>query len=167
MSTHREPQTEAPRAWRDRDLRSEREQRFERTPRRPANEPGSSKRWDWRGDVAAASGLNVLAGIWLIIAPFVLGYGNGDPYWNDIVFGAIVAALGLIRVSGAYRASELSWANALIGVWLFVSAFWLDGTGRAGGNDIILGIIVFLLAIASATATEDAAMVEERSGSAF
>jgi hypothetical protein len=36
----------------------------------------------------AASGLNVLAGIWLIIAPFVLGYDDGDPYWNDIVFGS-------------------------------------------------------------------------------
>jgi hypothetical protein len=178
MSTHREPQTEAPRSWRDRDLRSERERRFERTrrpvaqdrpldPRRPANEPGSRQRWGWRGDVAVASGLNVLAGIWLIIAPFVLGYGNGDPYWNDIVFGAIVAVLALVRISGAYRASELGWINALIGVWLFVSAFWLDNTGRAGGNDIILGIIVFLLAIASASATEDAAMVEERGGPTF
>jgi hypothetical protein len=173
MSTHQGPQTDAPRSWRERDLRREREQRFERTdspamrtraPRRPANEPGSSRLRGWRGDVAVASGLNVLAGIWLIIAPFVLGYGSGDPYWNDIVFGAIVAVLALVRISGAYRASELSWINALIGVWLFVSAFWLDNTGRAGGNDIILGIIVFLLAIASASATEDAAIVEERRG---
>ena len=179
MSTRRTPQTEAPRTWRDRDSQLEREQRFERTgdpaeqdrplgPRRPASELGSRPRWDWRGDVAVASGLNVLAGIWLIIAPFVLGYGNGDPYWNDIVFGAIVAVLGLIRVSGAYRASELSWVNALIGVWLFVSAFWLDNTGRAGGNDIVLGIIVFLLAVASASATEDAATIqEERGGPTF
>jgi hypothetical protein len=164
MSTHQTPEMGAP--------RSERERRFRRTtetdtamgPRRPANEPGSSRLWSWRGDVAAASGLNVLAGIWLIIAPFVLGYGSGDPYWNDIVFGAIVAVLALVRISGAYRASELSWINALIGVWLFVSAFWLDSTGRAGGNDIILGIIVFLLAIASASATEDAAIVEDGRG---
>jgi hypothetical protein len=175
MSTHRTPPTEAPRSLRERDSRSEREQRFERTDspasvqptrarRRPANEPGSSRLRGWRGDVAAASGLNVLAGIWLIIAPFVLGYGSGDPYWNDIVFGAIIAVLALVRISGAYRASELSWINALIGVWLFVSAFWLDSTGRAGGNDIILGIVVFLLAIASASATEDAAIVEEGRG---
>jgi hypothetical protein len=86
MSTHRTPPTEAPRRLRERDSRSEREQRFERTDspapvqptharRRPANEPGSSRLRGWRGDVAAASGLNVLAGIWLIIAPFVLGYG--------------------------------------------------------------------------------------------
>ena len=108
----------------------------------------------WRDDVMTASGLNILAGIWLIIAPFVLNYSNGDPYWNDIVFGAIVALIGLARVTGAQRASELSWINALIGVWIFISAFWLDDTGRAAWNDVILGIIVFVLAIASASASE-------------
>jgi hypothetical protein len=117
---------------------------------------------DWRDEVMTASGLNVLAGIWLIIAPFVLGYSNGDPYWNDIVFGAIVAVLGLVRVSGAYRASELSWINALIGVWIFISAFWLDNTTTAGWNDIILGVIVFVLGIASASASESAAATTPR-----
>jgi hypothetical protein len=111
---------------------------------------------DWRSIVIAASGLNVLAGIWLIIAPFVLGYSNGDPYWNDIVFGAIVTVLALARVSGAYRASWMSWLNMLIGAWIFVSAFWLDNTSNAGTNDIILGAIVFVLGLISATASDDA-----------
>jgi hypothetical protein len=166
MSTHREPQTEAPRSWRDRDLRSERERRFERTrrpvaqdrplgPRRPANEPGSRQRWGWRGDVTAASGLNVLAGIWLIIAPFVLGYGNGDPYWNDIVFGAIVVVLAGARALGAYRQAWMSWLNMLIGAWIFISAFWLDATSRASWNDIILGAIIFVLGAVSASATAE------------
>ena len=128
--------------------------RFTRPPEPP--------RHDWRNEVATASGLIVLAGIWLIIAPFVLGYRSGDPYWNDIVFGAIVAVIALVRISGAYRASELSWANAIIGVWLFVSAFWLDASGRASWNDVIMGIIVFVLAIASARASEDAALAEVR-----
>jgi SPW repeat len=115
---------------------------------------------DWRETVATASGLNLLAGIWLIIAPFVLGYRNGDPYWNDIVFGAIVALCALARLSGAYRAEWLSWLNALIGVWIFVSAFWLDSTARAGWNDIILGVIVFVLALISATARGDVVYAE-------
>jgi hypothetical protein len=49
--------------------------------------------------------LNVIAGIWLIISPFVLGYGSGDAYWNPIVFGAIVAVVALARLGGAYRAT--------------------------------------------------------------
>jgi SPW repeat len=112
---------------------------------------------DWRTTVATASGLNLLAGIWLIIAPFVLGYDNGDPYWNDIVFGAIVGFFALIRMSGAYREEWLSYLNALIGIWIFVSAFWLDATSTAGWNDIILGAIVFILALISATARGDVA----------
>jgi SPW repeat-containing protein len=141
---------------------AEEEARFSRRPvgdpadprMGPAGRPprGSA----WRETVAAASGINLIAGIWLIIAPFVLGYSNGDPYWNDIVFGAIIAVFALARVSGAYRAAWLSWLNALIGVWLFISAFWLDATATAGINDVILGIVVFVLGIASATATEEA-----------
>lgn len=45
---------------------------------------------DGRSEVVGLSGLNVLAGIWLIIAPWVLVYGARDPKWNDVVFGAIV-----------------------------------------------------------------------------
>jgi hypothetical protein len=37
--------------------------------------------------------------------------------------------------------------NVLIGAWIFISAFWLDGTGRASWNDVILGAIVFILGI--------------------
>src|SRR5438105_1507816 len=115
----------------------------------PADEPARGRfardgapavapaRTDRRSTVATVAALNLIAGIWLIIAPFVLGYGNGDPYWNDIVFGAIVAFFALIRLSGAYRADWLSWLNALIGIWIFVSAFWLDATMTAGWNDII------------------------------
>jgi hypothetical protein len=116
----------------------------------------------WLPEIGIASGLNVLAGIWLIIAPFVLGYDNGDPYWNDIVFGAIVAVLAFARVAGAYRATWMSSLNMLIGAWIFISAFWLDNTANAGTNDIILGAIVFLLALVSASATVESQTTRTR-----
>lgn len=105
----------------------------------------------------------MIAGIWLIIAPFVLGYHSGDPYWNDIVFGAMTAVIALLRVGGAYRATWLSLVNALIGVWIFISAFWLDQSTTAAVNDIILGAIVFFLAIVSASASDEGEAAE-RSG---
>lgn len=108
---------------------------------------------DWRSEIVGFSGLNVLAGIWLIIAPWVLGYSTSDPRWNDVVFGIIVGVLALIRVGGAYRAEVLSWINLLIGAWLVVAAFTIDSTARASWNDVILGIIVFLLAAGSAEAS--------------
>jgi hypothetical protein len=108
---------------------------------------------DWRSEITGVSGLNVLAGIWLIIAPWVLGYSAQDPKWNDVVFGIIVAVLALIRFGGAYRAEVLSWINVLIGAWLVVACFAIDYTARASWNDVILGVIVFLLAAASAEAS--------------
>src|SRR5689334_18539317 len=85
----------------------------------------------WRDDVVSLSGLNLLAGIWLIIAPWVLAYRAGDPKWNDVVFGAIVGLLALTKISGALRVSWLSIVNAVIGVWLFVAAFTIDSSWTA------------------------------------
>jgi hypothetical protein len=99
-------------------------------------------------DVRTAAGLNALAGIWLIIAPFVLGYG-ANVYWNDIVFGAIVLAVAIVRLA-APALRPISWLNVAIGIWLFVSAFWLDKTTTASWNDVILGIIVFILGVIAA-----------------
>jgi SPW repeat len=113
---------------------------------------------DWRSEVAGASGLNVLAGIWLIISPFVLGYSGADATWNPIVFGAIVGVFALIRTAGAYREAWLSSLNMAIGVWLFISAFWLASTTRASWNVAISGIVVFVLGAWSASATSDGLM---------
>jgi hypothetical protein len=120
----------------------------------PTHSPGGPA--SARDEAMGASGLNVIAGIWLIISPFVLGYGGGDAYWNPIVFGAIVAVVALARLGGAYRATWLAWLNMAIGVWLFVSGFWLASTARASWNEWILGVIVFVLGAWSAAASEDA-----------
>jgi hypothetical protein len=131
----------------------------ERQPR-PAHEsfdqPSAPTAADWRREVIGWSGLNVLAGIWLIISPFVLNYSGKDATWNPIVFGAIVGVLALARAAGAFRASALSALNMAIGVWLFISAWWLADTARAAWNVGILGVVVFVLGALSASATEDA-----------
>jgi hypothetical protein len=126
----------------------------------PAEAPATST--SPRDEAMSASGLNVIAGIWLIISPFVLGYGGGDAYWNPIVFGAIVAVVALARLGGAYRATWLAWLNMAIGVWLFISGFWLASTPRASWNEWILGVIVFVLGAWSAAAGEDARAAELR-----
>lgn len=104
-------------------------------PRRPPR---------WREQVVGASGLNVLAGLWLVASPWLLGYDPEDAAWNPVVFGSIVVLLAAVRVRGAWGASILSWINSLIGVWLFVSAFRARRVNtsrlerRAGGGDRVL-----------------------------
>jgi uncharacterized membrane protein len=101
------------------------------------------------------SALNVLAGIWLIIAPFVLLYGNSTARINDIVLGIVIGVFALIRafVPG-FQTVWLSWLNALWGIWLIIGSFFLAYAGQARTNDIILGIIVLILGLWSATMSE-------------
>lgn len=108
---------------------------------------------DGRREVSFLSGLNVLAGIWLIIAPWVLGYSRNDPKWNDVIFGALIAIYAFVRASGGFWDAWLSLINMLIGAWIFVAAFAIDSSTVASWNDIILGVIVFILAASSADAT--------------
>lgn len=139
------------------------EERFVRE-REPLRAPGvrpavgaPAARHSAREDALTASGLNLLAGIWLIIAPWVLGYSGADPKWNDVVFGALIGILALVRISGPSRGVGLSLVNALFGAWVFVAAFVIDSSSTAFWNDFILGIVVFVLAMLSASAGDEAA----------
>jgi ABC-type spermidine/putrescine transport system permease subunit II len=141
-------------------------------PGPPASEPGASPpgrgpavdRGAWRagngaGSVTVASGINFLAGLWFIISPWVFSYDhNGAAVWNSVVVGAVVAILALTRALGAYRATWMSWINALLGVWIFFSP-WIFSDSQlrpAFWNSAIVGVLVFVLAAWSAAASSAA-----------
>ncbi|MBX5493500.1 MAG: SPW repeat protein [Chloroflexi bacterium] len=108
-----------------------------------------------------ASGLNVIAGLWLIISPWVLGFSRYDDrmMWNNVIFGIVAAILAGIRAGGAYEVPWLSWINVLVGIWLFISAFIFANPSLPAPfwNNIILGVIVFILGIVSALANRQPA----------
>ncbi len=109
-----------------------------------------------RRDNAGASAINILLGIWLIIAPFVLGYARLDAAeTNDIVVGILVAIIAAIRSFGAFTQPGWSWVNVLLGIWLIIAPFVLGYSGNATPlwNDIILGIVIAILAWTSAAST--------------
>ena len=45
-----------------------------------------------------ASWLNGLAGIWMIIAPFILNYTKTAAYWNEVIVGIVVAVLAFANM---------------------------------------------------------------------
>jgi hypothetical protein len=110
-----------------------------------------------RTAVKTISGLDGLAGLWLIAAPFVLGYSAfATAMWNDVIAGAAVLILAASRTMGdAYKVAWPSWVNAAIGVWLIIAPFALSyPTGSvAMTNDIIVGLIIAGLAAWSALIT--------------
>lgn len=110
---------------------------------------------DTLGPVRTASGLNVLGGIWLIVAPWALGYTSPQAHWNEVIFGIVVGILALIRFAAPLETVWLSWLNFLVGVWLLIAPFALVyATPRAYWNEVGIGIIVLLLALWSALMTQ-------------
>ncbi|MEX1112628.1 MAG: SPW repeat protein [Candidatus Andersenbacteria bacterium] len=110
-----------------------------------------------RTAVRTASGIDMVAGLWLIIAPFVLGYAaTTAALWNDVIFGiAIVLLAGSREVGEGYRYAWPSWLNAIIGVWLIIAPFAIGYSfiQEALWNSVIIGIAVALLATWSALST--------------
>lgn len=98
-----------------------------------------------------ASGINVLAGLWLIISPYIFGFTQGVT--NSVIIGIVVAVLALIRFINPVQASWLSWINTILGIWLIVSAFVMGVAAAPFWNTLILGIIVAVMAIWSASSS--------------
>lgn len=111
------------------------------------------------GQARIASGVNVLAGLWLIIAPWVLGYGESETaVWNQTVIGVAVAVLALIRTAAPAQFAALSWINFVFGAWLLVSAFVLQyepgvAVESIVWNNVIAAIVILAMATWSAMAT--------------
>lgn len=109
--------------------------------------------------VKVASGLNFLAGIWIIISAWVYGaiYTSGSA-WNSIIVGIIIAVFAAIRFFSPRSAVALSWINALLGIWMIISpwVYGYAGTNAARTwNSVIFGIIVLILGVWSAAATRN------------
>jgi len=101
-----------------------------------------------------------VAGLWELLAPFILAYTKATtPMWDAIIFGIVLIVLGAwaALANALNTIKSLSWINAVIGVWLIIAPFILAYTGvtAAMWNDIIVGIIVVVLgAWAALTAKE-------------
>lgn len=62
----------------------------------------------------------VAAGVWLMFAPAVLGYGDPAEA-NDRIFGPIGASLAFVAIWEVVRA--LRWGTLPVGAWLVVAPF--------------------------------------------
>lgn len=117
----------------------------------------------WRPPVVAsvASAVNFLAGTWLVLAPFVLGFettgGVVKGYWNEIVLGVVVAMLALVRVFAPREAPWFSIVNGVLGLWLIGSPFVLGYEGPDAPTaitvDVSAGVVIAVMATVSAMST--------------
>ncbi len=119
-------------------------------------DPASVPRATWRSEIRGASGANALAGIWLIVSPFVLAYRSTDPVWTQLTVGAVITGLALVRTTRGLWKAWMSWANAVFGAGVFVLSAWVADSTPARWNGIVAGAFVAVVAVLSASATESA-----------
>jgi len=98
--------------------------------------------------VKTAATLNLLAGIWLFISPWVYWVSSSPTAWNSWIVGAVIVLLAAIRISNPVGARNVSLGNLILGIWTFASPWIYGFTGetRRFVNSLCVGAIVFILA---------------------
>ena len=98
---------------------------------------------EWGG--LGSSWVNILLGIWVLISPFVLGILTPNGTWSNVITGAVVVILAIIRWS--MHQSGWSWLNLILGIWLVISPFVFFLSAAAMWNNVILGVIIAAFAL--------------------
>ncbi len=106
--------------------------------------------------VRIASGLTILAGLWMIASPWFLGTnGRSAAAGNDVIVGFIVVLLAAARFAGVSTLWQAWWIIPL-GAWTIISP-WVYGFATASPplehDSLVLGIALVALSAWSALAT--------------
>jgi hypothetical protein len=113
-----------------------------------------------RSGFRLSSGLNILAGVWVSVSPWLFGY-SGDPaaMWASVVSGLIIVGIGLARTLRPATNPGWSWVNFIVGLWVVITP-WVYGYTfniPAVWSDVIVGLMVALLALVSAISSREPA----------
>jgi SPW repeat-containing protein len=99
--------------------------------------------------VKTTSTLNLLAGLWLFVSPWVYVVYMAPNAWNNWIVGALIVIFGAIRFSNPMTARGASIVNLILGAWTFASP-WIYGYTTYQGrliNSLCVGFIVFVLGV--------------------
>jgi hypothetical protein len=102
--------------------------------------------------VKSLNWLMVIAGLWLILSPFILNYSAVVmPMWNAIILGValIVLAIWASLRENVRLERTLDWITAILGLWLIVSPLVLNFSTLMVPmwNAIIIGALVVVLSL--------------------
>ena len=119
-----------------------------------------SERAVTRPAAQAVECLSLLAGLYLAISPWVVGFDAFRSLSvNDLITGIALAAIALGFGPAYERIHGMGWAAALIGVWTIITPWVVSGDAavtRTIWSNVVTGAVVLVLALAT-TATGSAA----------
>jgi hypothetical protein len=102
-----------------------------------------------------ASAVTLIAGAWMIFAPFLIGAGDvASAAWNGVLVGLAILGVAYYRMMRPARSNAWSWLNATLGAWLIAAPFVLGvaSDDAAAWNGVIIGLVVLIAASISASA---------------
>ncbi|AWS46071.1 SPW repeat protein [Streptosporangium sp. 'caverna'] len=108
------------------------------------------ERYERAGSSTAAQGidgLSLLAGLWLAISPWVVGFnGLSRISVSNLVTGIALAALAMAFAAAFGRTYGLSWIAAIIGIWTIIVP-WVTGSATTSTiwTNVVTGVVIFLL----------------------
>ncbi|MFG1704261.1 SPW repeat protein [Nonomuraea sp. M3C6] len=101
--------------------------------------------------VQLAEGLTLLAGLFLALSPWIMGFTNvGSLTMNNLITGITVALLALGFSSAYGRTHGIAWTAPLIGVWTIVAPWLIRGgadSTRTIVTNVIVGAIITILGL--------------------
>ena len=111
-----------------------------------------------------ASWVLVIFGIWLIIAPFVLGYSviSAAATTEDVVLGIVILILSLWSALAVVPPGGVSWILLLLGIWVLIAPFvvgYAVMSSTATGNDVVMGILTIIFSLIRALTGTPATVV--------
>lgn len=106
--------------------------------------------------VQVVSGLTFMAGLYLAISPWVIGFADSANLTvSDLVVGIALALLGLGYASVYGRTHGIAWVAPLIGVWAIISPWVVTAAPTNAStllSNIITGGVAVILGIATVAA---------------
>jgi SPW repeat len=93
---------------------------------------------------------SVVLGIWLLIAPFVVGYHmvSAAAATEDVVMGILILGFALWTALAVAPPAGMGWAVFLFGVWVAAAPFavgYQTVSTSAMVNDLIVGALTLLM----------------------
>jgi hypothetical protein len=83
--------------------------------------------------------INIILGLWLMLAPALLGYAE-PARTNSYIVGPLAASFAAVALSEVTRAAR--WVNVLLGLWLIIAPLALGYGGVAAANSLIVGALL-------------------------
>lgn len=100
-----------------------------------------------------ANGLALMAGLYLAISPWVVGFQTLAPLAVvNVITGIVIVALAFGLAAAYGRLHGMTWVLPLIGAWTFVAPWVIRGgvnTTPAVANNVSVGAVCFVVGLAS------------------